>query len=70
MNVNTRKPSVKMTKSETDRLREAGYIIGHLKAMLSHLRLADNREIQDIGGVEFQLEQLADKYGYKEKVTA
>jgi hypothetical protein len=70
MNVNTRTPSVKMSKSETDRLREAGYILGHLKVMLSHLKLAEGREIQDIGSVEFQLEQLADKYGWKEKVTA
>ena len=69
MQINTRVPSVKMTKSETDRLKEAGYILGHLKRELSALDLADGETIQCLGVAEFQLERAADRYGYKEKPT-
>ena len=70
MQVNTRKPGIKMTKSETDRLREAAYIIGHLGRMLTALEIADNATTQDLAAVEFGLKQAADRFGYHEKPQA
>lgn len=70
VNTNRNNKYVRLTKSETDRLSEAGYILGHLQRELSALDLADRAAIAAMGGAVSVLETAASEYGWKEKVTA
>lgn len=70
VNTNRNNKYVRLTKSETDRLAEASYILGHLQRELSALDLADREAIQAMGGAVSVLESAANEYGFKEKVTA
>lgn len=66
-NLAKRKSTVVMTKTETDRLRDAEYLLSTLATMLSTNELADNAEIKAMQSAAGVLEQAAKEYGTEGK---
>lgn len=68
MNINTKRKTIRLTKSEADRLREASYIVGNLVDVTKMLDLETPEMRQVMLTCCETLAMTADHFGAKEPI--